>query len=159
MRRLTTALALLLAIAVTTACDSGSSAPLPAPEAAAPPAQPVGSKFTVDYMTAGYPPVQVEVLKAGTGKPVVYGGMLTMHYTGNAPGKAPYKTTRGKEPEETAAGVGKVLPGVDAALIKMRAGDQWKLTIPAELAFGDKASPAVPANSVLEVDIEVLTVE
>jgi FKBP-type peptidyl-prolyl cis-trans isomerase len=159
MRHLITALALSTVIAFAAACDGGSTAPEPAPVTVAPPAQPVGSKFTVDYMTAGYPPVQVEVIKAGTGKPVVFGGILTMHYTGNAPGKAPYKTTRGGEPDESAAGVGKVLPGVDAALIKMREGDRWKLTIPAELAFADKSSPAVPANSVLEVDIEVVTVE
>ena len=159
MRRLGTALALALALAFTAACDSGGGeAPAPQPGPAAPPAQPAGSKFTVDYMTAGYPPVEVEVLKAGAGKPVVYGGMLTIHYTGNAVGKPAYDTSRGKEPKEVAAGVGKVLPGVDAALIKMREGDHWKLTIPPELGFGDKAGPKVPANSTLEFEVEVVKV-
>ncbi len=159
MRHLTAILALVLACTLTTACDSGGSAPVAAPTPAGPPAQPAGSKFTVDYMSAGFPPVQVEVLKAGTGKMVVYGGMLTMHYTGNAVGKEPYDTSRGKQPKEVGAGVGKVLPGVDAALIKMREGDHWKLTIPAELGFGDKAGPKVPANSVLEFEVEIVSVE
>jgi FKBP-type peptidyl-prolyl cis-trans isomerase len=162
MRRLSTVptlgLALALAFTLTAACDSGGSAPPPAPVPAAPPAQPAGSKFTVDYMTAGFPPVQVEVLKAGSGKLVPFGGMLTIHYTGNAIGKPAYDSSRGKEPKEVAAGVGKVLPGVDAALIKMREGDHWKLTIPAELGFGDKAGPKVPANSVLEFEVEVVKV-
>ena len=159
MRHLTAALALALAMTLTTACDSGGSAPVAAPTPAAPPAQPAGSKFTVDYMSAGFPPVQVEVLKAGAGKMVVYGGMLKMHYTGNAVGKEPYDTSRGKQPKEVGAGIGGVLPGVDAALIKMREGDHWKLTIPAELGFADKAGPKVPANSVLEFEVEIVSVE
>jgi len=159
MRRLTTLVALILAATFTAACDSGGSAPAASPTPAAPPAQPAGSKFTVDYMSPGFPPVQVEVLKAGTGKMVVYGGMLTMHYTGNAVGKEPYDTSRGKAPKEVGAGVGGVLPGVDAALVKMRLGDHWKLTIPAELGFGDKAGPKVPANSILEFEVEIISVE
>jgi len=162
MRRLTTMLALSLALAFTTAaCDSGGGAPAPEPVPAAPPAQPAGSKFTVsyDFIAPGFPPVQVEVLKAGTGKPVVYRGILTMHYTGNAVGKKPYDSSRGKEPKEVGAGIGNVLPGVDAALVKMREGDHWKLTIPPELGFADKAGPKVPANSVLEFEVEIISVE
>ena len=160
MRRTTTAMALALALTFTTACDSGGGGTTePAPTTQAPPAKPAGSKFEVKYhMPGDFPPVQVEVLKAGTGKLVVYGGMLKMHYTGNAVGKEPYDTSRGKEPKEVAAGVGKVLPGVDAALINMREGDHWKLTIPPELGFGDKAGPKVPANSTLEFEVEVVKV-
>jgi len=159
MRRLTSVLALSLAFTLTTACDSGGGGAAPQPVAEAPPAKPAGSKFTVNAASGESPPVQVEVINAGTGKMVVAGGILTMHYTGNAVGKEPYDTSRGKEPKEVGAGVGGVLPGVDAALINMRVGDRWKLTIPAELGFGDKAGPKVPANSVLEFDVEIISVE
>ena len=40
----------------------------------------------------------------------------------------------------------------------MHEGDKWKLFIPAELAYGDNAPPAIGNNQILIFDIELLKV-
>jgi len=42
----------------------------------------------------------------------------------------------------------------------MSVGDKWKLTIPAELAYGAQSpSPKIPANSALVFEVELLDVK
>jgi len=164
MRILTAAL-LVAAMTIAAACGGAGKPAEPAkPVQTAPPPKPAGSKFTIDYFSPGFPPVQVEVIAAGTGTKVAgIGADVVMHYVANAQGKAPYASTRqaGSVPLETTVGVGKpgLVPGWDAAATHMRAGDHWKLTIPAELGYGPNGSPTVPPNSVIEVDLEMLEVK
>ena len=41
----------------------------------------------------------------------------------------------------------------------MSVGDHWRLFIPAELAYGETSpTPAIPANSVLIFDVELLEI-
>ncbi len=108
-----------------TACGGPrKSAPAPTPIETAPPARPAGTKFTIDYMSPGFPPVQVEVLRAGTGKVASIGADVVMNYVANAQGKTPYASSRqaGSAPLETTVGVGRpgMIPGWDAAAIHMR---------------------------------------
>lgn len=52
-----------------------------------------------------------------------------------------------------------VIPGWVEALQLMRVGDKWKLTIPADLAYGARSpSPRIPANSALVFDVELLEI-
>ncbi len=52
-----------------------------------------------------------------------------------------------------------VIPGWTEALQLMRVGDQWRLFIPPDLAYGESSpSPAIPANSVLIFDVELLEI-
>ena len=52
-----------------------------------------------------------------------------------------------------------VIRGWVEALQMMRVGDKWKLTIPAELAYGARSpSPRIPANSVLVFEVELLEI-
>jgi len=161
--RTTTATLLALALFAATA-GGGSSKPAapPQPLETAPPAKPAGSKFTVDYVNPGFPPVQVEVLKAGSGKVAKVGAEVTVHYVANAVGQPVYASSRqqGSQPKTFVAGVGAmgILPGWDAAVVHMREGDLWKLTIPPELAYGANAGPKVPPNSTVEIEVEMLKV-
>ena len=162
MRILTAAL-LAGALSVAAACGGSKPAPAPTPMQTAPPAKPAGSKFTVDYVNPGFPPIQVEVVRAGTGKVASIGADVVMHYVANAQGKEPYASSRqaGSQPLETTVGVGKpgLVPGWDAAMIHMREGDLWKLTIPPELAYGPNGGPKVPPNSIVEIDVEMLEIQ
>ncbi|TWT34265.1 FKBP-type peptidyl-prolyl cis-trans isomerase [Blastopirellula retiformator] len=55
--------------------------------------------------------------------------------------------------------VNRVIPGWTEALQLMKAGGKWKLFIPSDLAYGENGSPgAIPPNSVLVFDIELLEV-
>ncbi|MEN9465757.1 MAG: hypothetical protein RL217_1938 [Pseudomonadota bacterium] len=55
--------------------------------------------------------------------------------------------------------VGGVIQGWVEALQLMHVGDKWKLTIPADLAYGARSpSPKIPANSVLVFEVELLDI-
>ena len=52
-----------------------------------------------------------------------------------------------------------VIRGWVEALQMMHVGDKWKLYIPAELAYGARSpSPAIPANSALVFEVELLEI-
>lgn len=52
-----------------------------------------------------------------------------------------------------------VIPGWVEGLQIMEVGDKYKFTIPAELAYGAQSpSPAIPANSVLEFEVELIEI-
>jgi FKBP-type peptidyl-prolyl cis-trans isomerase FklB len=56
--------------------------------------------------------------------------------------------------------VNAVIPGWVEALQLMKTGDKWQLVIPAKLAYGDQSpTPAIPANSVLIFEVELLDIE
>ncbi|MFY9179106.1 MAG: FKBP-type peptidyl-prolyl cis-trans isomerase [Venatoribacter sp.] len=55
--------------------------------------------------------------------------------------------------------VGGVIQGWVEALQLMSVGDKWKLTIPADLAYGARSpSPKIPANSALIFEVELLDI-
>jgi cyclophilin family peptidyl-prolyl cis-trans isomerase len=52
----------------------------------------------------------------------------------------------------------RVIPGWTTALQLMSPGDKWILTIPSELAYGEKGSGSkIPANSVLIFEVELIS--
>ena len=51
-----------------------------------------------------------------------------------------------------------MIKGFDIGLEGIAAGGERKLTIPANLAYGNKAKPGIPANSQLVFDIKCLNV-
>lgn len=56
--------------------------------------------------------------------------------------------------------VDQVLPGLQEALLLMRAGDHWRIVLPSELAFGDAGAGAdVGPNETIIVELEVVGVQ
>ena len=55
-------------------------------------------------------------------------------------------------------GFGEVIKGWDIGVAGMTAGSERRLTIPAKLAYGNKALPDIPANSELIFDIKCISV-
>jgi len=55
-------------------------------------------------------------------------------------------------------GVGQVIKGWTEALQLMSEGDKYKLYIPAELAYGENAPPAIGPNQILVFDVELVEV-
>jgi len=55
-------------------------------------------------------------------------------------------------------GVGQVIKGWTEALQLMSEGDKYKLYIPAELAYGESAPPAIGPNQILVFDVELVEV-
>jgi FKBP-type peptidyl-prolyl cis-trans isomerase FklB len=51
-----------------------------------------------------------------------------------------------------------VVKGWTEALQKMHVGDEWILYVPPALGYGERASPKIPANSVLIFRLKLLDV-
>jgi FKBP-type peptidyl-prolyl cis-trans isomerase len=84
--------------------------------------------------------------------------VVVVHYTGKLiDGKEFDSSKRRGQPAEFP--VGGVIPGWTEALKMMKPGDKWEVFIPAELAYGEAGRPGIPPNSVLNFDIELITVK
>ena len=56
-------------------------------------------------------------------------------------------------------GKGEVIQGWDIGVAGMAIGGERRLTIPANLAYGSKALPGIPANSKLIFDVKLLEIK
>ncbi len=102
-----------------------------------------------------------EDILIGKGKEAVSGKKVTVNYVGTLEdGKKFDSSYDRKQPFEFTLGEGKVIPGWDMGLLGMKEGGKRKLTIPADLAYGETGSPPViPPNATLIFEIELLKVE
>ena len=102
---------------------------------------------------AAMPPlVAVKTLKAGEGPSPTLDDVAFIDYTGKLANGTVFD--QGKAP----LALREVVPGFTMALEQMQPGGKYKVVIPAKLAYGDKATGPIPANSDLYFDIEVLGV-
>ena len=62
--------------------------------------------------------------------------------------------------EPVTFGVNQVIKGWTEVLQKMKVGDKWKVAIPSDLAYGERAvSEAIGPNETLVFEIELLDIE
>jgi FKBP-type peptidyl-prolyl cis-trans isomerase len=101
--------------------------------------------------------LQYQVVTTGTGKQPTSKDTVSVNYRGVLTDGKQFDSSydRGKPVEFQ---VGGVIKGWTEALQLMHEGDKWKLFIPAELAYGDNAPPAIGNNQILIFDIELLKV-
>jgi FKBP-type peptidyl-prolyl cis-trans isomerase len=101
-------------------------------------------------------------IKVGDGEEAVDGKKVTVHYTGTLKSdgsKFDSSLDRG-EPFSFNLGAGEVIKGWDQGVAGMKVGGKRKLVIPAALAYGESSpSPAIPPNSDLVFEVELLKVE
>ncbi|MBI5357709.1 FKBP-type peptidyl-prolyl cis-trans isomerase [Candidatus Saccharibacteria bacterium] len=101
-------------------------------------------------------------IQVGNGAEAVAGKKVTVHYTGTLKSdgsKFDSSLDRG-EPFTFELGVGQVIQGWDQGVEGMKVGGKRKLVIPAALAYGEQSpSPAIPPNSDLVFEVELLAVE
>lgn len=95
--------------------------------------------------------VKVETLKAGSGDAPTMEDVVLINYKG--------MLTDGKvfdQGQQVPNPVSDFVPGFTKALLKMQKGGKYKIEIPAELGYGDKAQGPIPANSDLTFEVELL---
>ena len=97
----------------------------------------------------------------GQGQSPTPGKEVTVHYTGRLPDGTKFDSSVDRrQPFTTKIGVGSVIKGWDEGLMTMRVGGKRQLIIPPELGYGAAGSPpAIPPNSTLTFDVELLAVK
>jgi FKBP-type peptidyl-prolyl cis-trans isomerase len=99
-------------------------------------------------------------LVVGMGDEVKKGDTIVVHYTGWIRGGKKIDSSHDRqEPFMIQIGVGNVILGWDEGVPGMKVGGKRKLTIPSELAYGDKgAGNVIPPNAELIFEVELLRI-
>ena len=104
--------------------------------------------------------LQIESLMEGTGdRQVEQNDVISVHYVGTLTDGSKFDSSidRG-EPFTFTVGIGQVIKGWDQGTQGMKVGEKRKLTIPANLAYGEQGSGAViPPNSTLIFEVELVS--
>ncbi|TCO72810.1 FKBP-type peptidyl-prolyl cis-trans isomerase [Rhodovulum euryhalinum] len=89
------------------------------------------------------------------------GDKVRIHYTGTLADGTTFDTSEGRAPLEFTVGSGEIIPGLDAALPGMAAGEKKTVEIPCAEAYGDhnpEARQAIPRAQVPdEIPLEIGT--
>ena len=103
--------------------------------------------------------LQVIDLQLGEGKAAVKGALITTQYRGWLEDGSEFDSSysRGK-PFQCVIGTGRVIKGWDLGLMGMQVGGKRKLLVPARLGYGERNMAAIPPNSNLIFEIELLEV-
>ena len=98
--------------------------------------------------------------KLGEGAEAKAGDTVSVHYRGTLKDGTEFDSSLARpKPLVFALGAGRVIKGWDLGIEGMKVGGLRKLTIPAELAYGEKARGKIPANSDLTFTVELMAVK
>ena len=103
----------------------------------------------------------IEILEEGTGEEAQNGDSLKVHYTGTLEDGTKFDSSLDRgDPFVFTLGAGQVIQGWDLGLLGAKVGDKRKLTIPADLAYGETgaAGGKIPPGATLIFEIEVLEI-
>jgi FKBP-type peptidyl-prolyl cis-trans isomerase FkpA len=133
--------------------------------------QPAAGPSDSAVSAAGGPAVatlEVGELQVGSGAPITAGQKAVVQYTGwlfetSAPdkkGKQFDSTRTSGQPFSFVVGGGQVIKGWDQGVLGMKVGGRRRLTIPADLGYGDVgAGDVIPPGAALVFDIELVAIE
>ena len=105
--------------------------------------------------------LQYKIETKGTGKIPTSNDTVACHYRGTLLDGTEFDSSY-KRGQPMDFGVQRVIRGWTEALLMMPVGSKWKLFIPSELAYGERGSRGmvpIPANSMLQFDIELIEIK
>ena len=97
----------------------------------------------------------------GTGAEAKVGDNVTVHYAGTLTDGTMFDASRnhGEQGFTFTLGAGQVIKGWDQGVAGMKVGGKRKLTIPSDLAYGNRAvGNVIPANATLVFEVELISV-
>ena len=103
----------------------------------------------------------IEDLVVGEGAEVKQYDIVNVNYTGKLTNGNVFDSSLnpGRSPLRFTVGAGQVIKGWDDGLIGMKVGGKRKLTIPPSMGYGNRNMGAIPANSTLIFEIDLLSIE
>ena len=101
--------------------------------------------------------VTYEVINSGSGKSPTPGDRVEVHYHGTLLSGEVFDSSveRGKT---STFNVSRVIPGFSMALLKMKEGDKWRVTIPSAQAYGKQGAGKIGPDETLIFVIELTKV-
>lgn len=104
--------------------------------------------------------LKYETLKAGDGAEAKKGQKVSVHYVGKLEDGNKFDSSRDRgQPFPFKLGAGEVIKGWDEGVAGMKVGEKRKLTIPPDLAYGDRGFPgAIPPKATLIFEVELMKV-
>ena len=153
-------LILAILIAVGIACTGSESTATPSPAATATPNPTVGedaSSISVITTPSG---LQYKDLVVGTGETAKAGDTAVVHYTGWLEDGTKFDSSvdRGV-PFDFVIGQGRVIKGWDEGVASMKVGGKRELTIPPDLAYGDRGiGDVIPPGATLIFEVELIEI-
>lgn len=130
--------------------ESPPAPPTPSPTPTAPAS---GKKLTT------VSELKKEDLKIGTGKAAKTGDHVTVNYVGTLTDGTMFDQSYGREPFPFDLGAGGVIKGWDQGVVGMKEGGKRRLTVPGNMAYGERGSgDTIPPNATLVFEIELLKV-
>jgi FKBP-type peptidyl-prolyl cis-trans isomerase FkpA len=105
--------------------------------------------------------LKYEDIKTGTGDVATAGKTVSVHYTGWLTNGTKFDSSKDRgQPFEFPLGGGRVIKGWDEGVQGMKVGGVRKLTIPANLGYGDRgAGGAIPPGATLVFEVELLGIK
>ena len=102
--------------------------------------------------------LQYKVLESGQGSSPGPNDRVTVHYTGKLLDGTVFDSSR-KRGQPATFRVNRVIEGWSEALQKMKPGAQWKLWIPADLAYGNRGKGEIEPGDTLMFKVKLLEVK
>ncbi|MDZ3832899.1 MAG: FKBP-type peptidyl-prolyl cis-trans isomerase [Sphingopyxis sp.] len=97
------------------------------------------------------PRIGFQVVKEGTGASPTISDVVLVKYEGKLDDGTVFDAN-----EQAPMQVAGVVPGFGEALTRMKKGGKYKISIPPQLGYGDRAVGPIPANSTLHFDVELI---
>jgi len=113
----------------------------------------------LDAMTQTASGLYWQDLEVGAGDEAVVGATIKVHYEGWLTNGTLFDTSRNTgSPFSFQLGSGFVIQGWEEGVVGMRVGGIRKLVIPPQLAYGASDRGAIPGNSTLVFDVELVEI-
>lgn len=98
-----------------------------------------------------------KIIKEGMGSVAKTGQRVTVHYTGKFTDGKEFDSSKSHgQPFSFNLGAGEVIQGWDEGVAGMKVGEICELTIPSEMAYGDRQVGPIPPKSTLVFEVELI---